>query len=78
MKKGLTILVYLWLISTFGFTLSSCSKDDGPHPKTKEQRWSKEIYTNMKEIYLWNDALPATFDPTKHGTDTDFARFYPY
>lgn len=75
MKKGLTILAYLWLISAFGFTLSSCSKDDDPKPKpvvlTKEQGWSKEIYNNMKEIYLWNDALPATFDPTKYATPED-------
>lgn len=72
MKKGLTILAYIGLIISYVLLVPSCSKDDDPKPKpavqTKEQGWSKEIYTNMKEIYLWNDALPATFDPTKYST----------
>jgi C-terminal processing protease CtpA/Prc len=77
MKKGLTLLTCLGLIWTFGFTLSSCSKDDDPKPVvfTKEQGWSKEIYANMKEIYLWNDALPATFDPTKYATPEDALKY---
>ena len=77
MKKGLTILAYLGLVISYGLTVQSCSKKDDPQPEpksvviTKEQGWSKEIYDNMKEIYLWKDALPATFDPTRYATPED-------
>lgn len=50
--------------------LFSCKKDekDTISDIEKEQSWSKEIYDNMKEIYLWDTALPATFNPSKYKT----------
>ena len=34
----------------------------------KEQNWSLEVFKNMKDIYLWNDVLPSTFDTVKYAT----------
>ncbi len=38
---------------------------------SKEQVWSFDVYANMKEIYLWDDALPKAFDPRKYATPGD-------
>lgn len=69
MKKGLSLIAYLGLVITYALFIPSCSKD-APKPSI-EQRWSKEIYDNMKKIYLWNDALPSSFAPSKYATAED-------
>jgi len=38
---------------------------------TKEQHWSYEVFSAMKDIYLWTDALPSAFDPRKYNTPDD-------
>lgn len=64
----------------FSSLFISCNKSDDPVVEkpvveetklTKEQGWSKQIHEAMREIYLWNDALPATFDPKKYATPED-------
>lgn len=50
--------------------LSSCSKDSSTD-NTKEQEWAAQIYYNMKYIYLWNSALPTSFDETKYSKAQD-------
>src|ERR1035437_10111052 len=54
----------------FLFVFYSCKKHDvGVTPDlTQEQKWTSEVFTAMQAIYLWNDALPATLDPTKYTT----------
>jgi C-terminal processing protease CtpA/Prc len=52
----------------FLFLFNSCKKDEVTPVLTQEQKWTLEVYTNMKDIYLWNDALPATLDTTKYNT----------
>jgi len=55
------------LLSIFG--LFSCNKDEVKTPPlTKEQVWTDSIFSAMQEIYLWNDALPATLDVRKYPT----------
>lgn len=73
-SNRLAFWVLLGFIGVIVSTLTSCRKDDDPTPiekpvyLTKEQGWSDAIYKNMKEIYLWDDALPLTFDPKKYST----------
>jgi len=51
------------------FLFNSCKKDEVTLPElTKEQKWTSEVYSTMKGIYLWNDALPSTLDKTKYNT----------
>ena len=53
----------------FLFVFYSCNKDDiVTQDLTQEQKWTSEVYTTMKDIYLWDDALPATLDATKYST----------
>ncbi len=53
----------------FLFLFNSCKKDEVVVPVlTQDQKWSSEVYLTMKDIYLWNDALPATLDPAKSTT----------
>jgi len=52
----------------FLFVFYSCNKDEVTPVLTQEQNWTTEVYTSMKDIYLWNDALPATLDATKYTT----------
>jgi len=53
----------------FFFLFYSCKKDEVTAPElTQEQKWTTEVYTTMKGIYLWDDALPATLDATKYTT----------
>src|ERR1035437_9330200 len=35
---------------------------------SKEQTCSYDVFSAMKDIYLWNDALPSVFDPRKYST----------
>lgn len=56
----------------FLFVLNSCEKDDNDITiLTKEQKWATEVLTAMKDIYLWNDVLPAKLDVTKYNTAGD-------
>ena len=48
--------------------VSSCTKDDELTPSELDQKWSSEVFSNMKSIYLWNDALPSTLDQTQYTT----------
>lgn len=50
---------------------TSCKKDDVTPSLTQEQTWSQQIYNEMKDIYLWDDALPKSFDPSKYATADD-------
>lgn len=50
--------------------LASCSKDEVTDT-AKEQQWAGEIYYNMKYIYLWNGALPASFEEKKYAKAED-------
>jgi len=56
----------------FFFLFYSCQKDDDIYNATlvltQEQKWTPEVFTAMQAIYLWNDALPETLDPTKYAT----------
>ncbi len=55
----------------FLFVFFSCKKDEAVSSDTlKEQTWASEVYTNMKDIYLWNDVLPTSFDASKYPTAT--------
>lgn len=35
---------------------------------SKEQTWTYDMFLAMKDIYLWNDALPSVIDPRKYTT----------
>jgi carboxyl-terminal processing protease len=35
---------------------------------SKEQTWTYDMFSAMKAIYLWNDALPSVIDPRKYAT----------
>jgi hypothetical protein len=53
----------------FLFVFYSCKKDDDVTLElTQEQKWTSEMFSAMQAIYLWEDALPATFDATKYTT----------
>lgn len=66
MKKKLILLSRILLAGLF-LMVVSCKKNADISPETlKQQKWANEIYLNMQQIYLWNDALPATFDSTKY------------
>ena len=56
----------------FLFVFFSCKKDEVVvSPETlKDQAWASEVYAAMKDIYLWDDALPAKFDVTQYNTPT--------
>ena len=68
--KFLNFSVGRWFpfLFIFLFLLNSCKKDEVTPVLTQEQKWSKEVFTAMQSIYLWNDALPATLDPAKYST----------
>lgn len=38
---------------------------------SKEQTWTYDVFSAMKAVYLWNNALPAVFDPRKYTTADD-------
>ncbi|MBP6609829.1 MAG: hypothetical protein KA206_01940 [Paludibacter sp.] len=71
----ISLFISILAIATF----SSCKKDDDglSDIKTqlsdleKQQKWSKEIYDNMRDIYLWSTALPATFTASNYQTSQE-------
>jgi carboxyl-terminal processing protease len=68
--KFLNFSVGRWFpfLFIFLFLFNSCKKDEVTPVLTQEQKWSSELFTAMQSIYLWNDALPATLDPSKYAT----------
>lgn len=66
MKDLNKILLLLLLIT---MTITSCKKDDSGDPAIKAV--NEGIYSLMKEVYLWNDHLPASIDPSAYATPND-------
>lgn len=65
-RLGLLVSILAVLVFT------SCKNDnDELSDLEKQQKWSKEIYDNMKQIYFWSDALPATFTATKYSNSQE-------
>lgn len=58
-------------ISLVVVLLFSACKSEELSDLEKEQKWSQEVYDNMKDIYLWNDALPSSFDKAQYTTADD-------
>jgi len=66
-KFGIGILYSFFFLVVF----YSCKSDDNYNLKpvlTQEQQWTSDVFSAMKAIYLWNDALPATLDTTHYNT----------
>ena len=58
---------FLYMVALLAAVVTSCKKDDDlSNQIAKERRWSKQVYDIMKYLYLWNDALPNTFDASKY------------
>jgi len=75
-KIGIRFRLFVGLSLILVVLFSSCQKAEViPAATLKEQSWAKDIYTNMKDIYLWNDALPSTFNEKKY-TKADDALTY--
>ena len=75
-KIEIRFRLFVGLSSILVALFSSCQKAEViPAATLKEQSWAKDIYTNMKDIYLWNDALPSTFNEKKY-TKADDALTY--
>jgi carboxyl-terminal processing protease len=66
--KNLNRIFLLLLLATTMIT--SCKKDDSVDPTIKAV--NEGIYELMKEVYLWNDHLPASVDPSAYATPNDF------
>ncbi len=67
LKTGIAIVLSLLFLVVF----NSCEKDDEYDVKpvlTKEKQWTLEIFSAMKAIYLWNDALPVALDTAQYDT----------
>lgn len=62
------------LLLNVALLLPSC-KSDELSDLEKEQKWSQKVYDAMKDIYLWNDALPSSFDKVQY-TSADAALNY--
>ena len=60
--------IFLLLLSAI-MTISSCKKDDSGNPEIEAV--NQGIYDLMKEVYLWNDHLPASIDPSAYATPND-------
>ncbi len=60
--------IFLLLLPAI-MTISSCKKDDSGDPEI--QAVNQGIYDLMKEVYLWNDHLPASIDPSAYATPND-------
>ncbi|PRY53354.1 peptidase S41-like protein [Arcticibacter pallidicorallinus] len=62
----------LWL---FVFTFSACKKSEGPEPELsreqKEGLLKDSVYLYTKFVYLWEDALPNSFNTRQYDTGED-------
>jgi carboxyl-terminal processing protease len=65
--KNINKIILLLLLATM--TVTSCKKDDSGDPTIKAV--NQGIYDLMKEVYLWNDHLPASIDPSAYATPND-------
>ena len=65
--KNLSKIFLLFLLATM--TITSCKKDNSVDPVIKAV--NQGIYDLMKEVYLWNDHLPASIDPSAYATPND-------
>lgn len=66
-RIGLGILVSIMFLVVF----TSCVDEeeyDGRSLAQKEREWSLDVFSAMKAIYLWNDALPASLDTARYNT----------
>ena len=69
--KFVKYMVGILIPVLFLFVFYSCKKDEVTPVLTQEQKWTEEIFLAMKDIYLWDDALPATLDASKYSTAQD-------
>jgi carboxyl-terminal processing protease len=60
--------IFLLLLPAI-MAISSCKKDDSINPEIKAV--NQGIYDLMKEVYLWNDHLPASIDLSAYATPND-------
>jgi carboxyl-terminal processing protease len=65
--KNVNKIFLLLLLAIMSIT--SCKKDDSVNPEIKAV--NQGIYDLMKEVYLWNDHLPASVDPASYATPND-------
>ncbi len=65
--KNLNKIFLLFLLVII--TITSCKKDDSVDPVIKAV--NQGIYDLMKEVYLWNDHLPASVDPSAYATPNE-------
>jgi carboxyl-terminal processing protease len=66
--KNLNKAFLLFLLATL--VITSCKKDDSVDPAVRAV--NQGIYDLMKEVYLWNDHLPASIDVSAYATPNDF------
>jgi carboxyl-terminal processing protease len=67
MRIGLLKLIAYFIVFTTIIASTSCGEKEDAEAAKKEF-WKDTIYLVMKEIYLWNDALPSTYDARKYST----------
>jgi len=68
--KKLSKLFLLLLVPVFSGI--SCQNDNNNTGDPAITAVNKGIYDLMKEVYLWNDQLPASIDPSAYATPNDF------
>jgi len=61
-----TVLALVILV----FSFSGCKKNDGPEPE-QEELLKDSVYLYTKTVYLWEDALPNSFDTRSYDTPED-------
>lgn len=76
--KQIFSLYLLRTVLTLGilvFSISACKKNDGPEPELsqeeKEGLLKDSVYLYTKFVYLWEDALPNSFDTRRYDTPED-------
>jgi len=57
-------------VGIFAFSFSACKKNDGPAPD-QEELLKDSVYLYTKSVYLWEDALPNSFDTRSYDTPED-------
>lgn len=53
------------------FANYGCKDKEIDEDAVKEKKWASEVYDAMSDIYLWNTALPSTFNDKKYATAQD-------
>jgi carboxyl-terminal processing protease len=69
--KNLSRLLFLLLLAIL--TITSCKKDDSGNNSNNTEITAVDnaIFDLMKEVYLWNDHLPASINPSSYATPND-------